>query len=253
MWDEDTRTGLPLRVVLLGSAPLLVEQGLSESLAGRFEVIPVPHWSLAETRAAFGITLDEYIYFGGYPGAAPLIGDEARWRRYVLDSLVETTISRDVLLLTRVDKPALLRRLFEVGCRYSGQELSYLPTGRRSTPGLAGRGSRGTQEALRTQRSQGGHRGVHATVAGRIADGYRCEVAGAPTPLLARRKPDRRVRLRNVVRSGRGDSVEGERVSNDDIDHQRRTGVDRLTVRARACRWERRGRRRAAGRHSPSR
>jgi len=125
LWDEDTRTGLPLRVVLLGSAPLLVEQGLSESLAGRFEVIRVPHWSLAEMRAAFGTTLDEYTYFGGYPGAASLIGDESRWRRYILDALIETTISRDVLLLTRVDKPALLRRLFELGCRYSGQELSY--------------------------------------------------------------------------------------------------------------------------------
>ena len=125
LWDEDTRGGRAVRVVLLGSAPLLVEQGLSESLAGRFEVIRVPHWSLAEMRAAFGITLDEYVYFGGYPGAAPLIGDEPRWRRYILDALVETTISRDVLLLTRVDKPALLRRLFELGCRYSGQELSY--------------------------------------------------------------------------------------------------------------------------------
>jgi predicted AAA+ superfamily ATPase len=125
LWDEDTRAGRGLHVVLLGSAPLLVEQGLSESLAGRFEVIRVPHWSLAEMRAAFGITLDEYVYFGGYPGAAPLIDDEARWRRYVLDALIETTISRDVLLLSRVDKPALLRRLFELGCRYSGQELSY--------------------------------------------------------------------------------------------------------------------------------
>jgi uncharacterized protein len=125
LWDEDTRAGRLLRVVLLGSAPLLVEQGLSESLTGRFEVIRVPHWSLAEMRAAFGISLEEYIFFGGYPGAAPLIGDEARWRRYVLDALIETTISRDVLLLTRVDKPALLRRLFELGCRHSGQVLSY--------------------------------------------------------------------------------------------------------------------------------
>jgi hypothetical protein len=125
LWDEDARAAVPLQVVLLGSAPLLVEQGLSESLAGRFEVIRVPHWSLAEMRAAFGITLDEYVFFGGYPGAAPLIGDESRWRRYVLDALIETTISRDVLLLTRVDKPALLRRLFELGCRYSGLELSY--------------------------------------------------------------------------------------------------------------------------------
>lgn len=125
LWDEDTRSGRPLLVVLLGPAPLLVEQGLSENLAGRFEVIRVPHWSLAEMREAFGFSLDEYIYFGGYPGAAPLIGDEARWRQYVVDALIETTISRDVLLMTRVDKPALLRRLFDLGCRYSGQVLSY--------------------------------------------------------------------------------------------------------------------------------
>jgi predicted AAA+ superfamily ATPase len=83
------------------------------------------HWSFAEMRAAFGWTLDEYLYFGGYPGAAPLIGDPTRWARYVADSLIETSISRDVLLLTRVDKPALLRRLFELACRYSGQILSY--------------------------------------------------------------------------------------------------------------------------------
>lgn len=125
LWDEDTRARLPLRVVLLGSAPLLIERGLSESLAGRFEMLHLPHWSLTEMRTAFGFTLDEYLYFGGYPGAAPLASDPERWRRYLLDALVETTIARDVLLLTRVDKPALLRRLFELGCRYSGQVLSY--------------------------------------------------------------------------------------------------------------------------------
>jgi hypothetical protein len=125
LWDEDTRHRLPLRVVLLGSAPLLVQRGLSESLAGRFEILHLPHWSLTEMRAAFGFTLDQYLYFGGYPGAAPLASDHARWRRYLLDALVETTIARDVLLLTRVDKPALLRRLFELGCRYSGQVLSF--------------------------------------------------------------------------------------------------------------------------------
>ena len=125
LWDEDTRARLPLRVALLGSAPLLVQRGLSESLAGRFEILHLPHWSFAEMRTAFGYSLEQYLYFGGYPGAAPLAGDPARWRRYLLDALVETTISRDVLLLTRVDKPALLRRLFELGCRYSGQVLSY--------------------------------------------------------------------------------------------------------------------------------
>jgi predicted AAA+ superfamily ATPase len=76
-------------------------------------------------REAFGWPLEQYLYYGGYPGAAPLVGEPDRWRRYVLDALVETTIARDVLLLTRVDKPALLRRLFELGCRYSGQVLSY--------------------------------------------------------------------------------------------------------------------------------
>ncbi len=125
LWDEDTRSGLSLHVVLLGSSPLLVQQGLTESLAGRFEVLRAPHWSLAEMREAFGFDLEAYLAFGGYPGAAPLVGDPERWRRYLLDALIETTIARDVLLMTRVDKPALLRRTFELGCRYSGQILSY--------------------------------------------------------------------------------------------------------------------------------
>jgi hypothetical protein len=125
LWDEDTRKKRPLKVVLLGSGPLLMAQGLTESLAGRFETLRLPHWSLTEMVAAFGWSLDQYLYFGGYPGAAPLIGDPGRWARYIADSLIETSIARDVLLLTRVDKPALLRRVFELACRYSGQVLSY--------------------------------------------------------------------------------------------------------------------------------
>jgi predicted AAA+ superfamily ATPase len=125
LWDEDTRRRVPLKVLVLGSAPLLIAQGLTESLAGRFELLHLPHWSLAEMREAFGFSLDEYLFYGGYPGAAPLIRDPPRWARYIADSLVETSISRDVLLMTRVDKPALLRRLFELACRYSGQVLSY--------------------------------------------------------------------------------------------------------------------------------
>lgn len=124
LWDEDTRRGTPLKVAILGSAPLLIQRGLTESLAGRFELIRVPHWSFAEMRAAFGLDLDQYIYFGGYPGAAALINDEARWRRYVLDSLVETTLARDVLLLNPVTKPALLRQLVRLACTYSGQILA---------------------------------------------------------------------------------------------------------------------------------
>jgi uncharacterized protein len=125
LWDEDTRKKRPLKVVLLGSAPLLIAQGLTESLAGRFETLRLPHWSYAEMRDAFGWKIDQYLTFGGYPGAAPLIRDPVRWSRYIADSLIETSIARDVLLLTRVDKPALLRRLFELACRYSGQILSY--------------------------------------------------------------------------------------------------------------------------------
>lgn len=125
LWDEDTRAGRTLKVVLLGSSPLLIHRGLTESLAGRFELIPLSHWSFAEMRDAFGWSLDQFVFYGGYPGAAPLVDDPPRWTRYILDSLIETSISRDVLLLTRVDKPALLRRLFELACRYSGQILSY--------------------------------------------------------------------------------------------------------------------------------
>lgn len=125
LWDEDSAAELPLRVLLSGSAPLLVQKGLTESLAGRFEIIPVPHWSLSEMRAAFGWSVEQYIYFGGYPGAASLVEDEQRWRRYIVDALIETTVARDILLLTRVDKPALLRRLFHLACDYSGQVLSY--------------------------------------------------------------------------------------------------------------------------------
>lgn len=125
LWDEDTRSRRPLKVVLLGSAPLLIQRGLAESLAGRFEVMHLPHWSLKEMREAFGFSLEQYLFYGGYPGAAPLARDPERWARYIRDALIETTLSRDVLLLTRVDKPALLRRLFDLGCRYSGQVLSY--------------------------------------------------------------------------------------------------------------------------------
>ncbi len=125
LWDEDSAIGLELHVIVLGSSPLLVQRGLTESLAGRFEIIPITHWSFWEMKNAFGWDLEQYIFYGGYPGAADLIEDHHRWSRYIIDSLIETTISRDILLMTRVDKPALLRRLFEFGCTYSGQVLSY--------------------------------------------------------------------------------------------------------------------------------
>ena len=123
--EEDARLRRRLHVVILGSSALLVQRGLDESLAGRFEVIRCPQWSWTECRDAFGWSLDQYVYFGGYPGAAPLISDEPRWRQYVRDALIETAISKDILLLNRVDKPALLRQLFVLACEYGGQILSY--------------------------------------------------------------------------------------------------------------------------------
>jgi len=125
LWDEDTASGMELRVMLLGSAPLLVRQGLSDSLAGRFEVIRVTHWTYAEMRDAFGWDLGTYLFYGGYPGAARLIKRHERWEEYILDSIVETNLSRDILMLNRVEKPALLRQLFRLACSYSGQVLSY--------------------------------------------------------------------------------------------------------------------------------
>jgi len=124
-WDKDTLENINIKVILLGSSRLLIQKGLSESLAGRFETLHLGHWSLPEMQQAFGWSAQQYIYFGGYPGSATLINDEERWKNYIKDSLIETSISKDILMLTRVDKPSLLKRLFEVGCQYSGQILSY--------------------------------------------------------------------------------------------------------------------------------
>jgi uncharacterized protein len=124
-WDADTKNKLDIRVVISGSRKLLIQNGLTESLAGRFEVIKMPHWSFAEMQEAFDISAEEYTYFGAYPGAAALIKNEKRWKRYLIDSLIETTISKDILMMNKIDKPALLRQLFEVASTYSTSELSY--------------------------------------------------------------------------------------------------------------------------------
>lgn len=124
-WDEDKAAGHTFCVVLLGSSKLILQQGLTESLAGRFEMIPITHWKYHEMRDAFDFTAEQYVWFGAYPGAAHFINDELRWKAYVRDSLAETAISKDILMLNRVDKPAILRNLFETGSQYSGQILSY--------------------------------------------------------------------------------------------------------------------------------
>lgn len=125
LWDADTKNKVNLKVIILGSSRLMLQQGLTESLAGRFETTFMGHWTFEEMEKAFGWSIKQYVWFGGYPGSASLVDDEERWRDYVLHSLIETSISKDILMLTRVDKPALMKRLFELGCIYSGQILSY--------------------------------------------------------------------------------------------------------------------------------
>ena len=125
LWDADRHLGRGLHVILLGSAPLLMQRGMTESLAGRYETIRLAHWSFGEMSAAFDFDLASYVYFGGYPGAAPLVHDENRWRAYVADAIVEPNIERDILAMQRVDKPTLLKRTFELGAGYSGQVLAY--------------------------------------------------------------------------------------------------------------------------------
>lgn len=123
-WDSDSFHDVNLKVVILGSSRLLLKSGLKESLAGRFELIRMSHWSYYEMKEAFGWSLEQYIYFGGYPGAAGLIEDEQRWRSYVRDAIVMPSIEKDVLLTKTIYKPALMKQLFVLGCYYAGEELS---------------------------------------------------------------------------------------------------------------------------------
>ena len=125
LWDSDNRENIQLHVILLGSSRLLLQTGMTESLAGRFETMYISHWSFSEMREAFGWNAEQFAWYGGFPGAASLIQDETRWKSYVNNSLAETSISKDILMMSRVDKPALMRRLFDLGCSYSGQMLSF--------------------------------------------------------------------------------------------------------------------------------
>ena len=124
-WDADTFNDVNIKVVLLGSSRLLLKKGLTESLAGRFEMLSMTHWSFQEMQEAFGWDINQYVYFGGYPGSAPYINNEARWRKYMRESIIAPAIEKDVLQTTYIYKPALMHQLFHLGCAYSGELLSY--------------------------------------------------------------------------------------------------------------------------------
>lgn len=121
MFDRDRRK---LKVVLLGSASLSLQKGLSESLAGRYEVIRANHWNLKECQEALGWSLAEYLKFGGYPAAGELIEDISRWQSFMRDSIIEPVLFKDILGLTSVAKPALFRQTFEVAMAYPSREIS---------------------------------------------------------------------------------------------------------------------------------
>lgn len=123
-WDDDTFYDRNIKVLLLGSSRVLLEKGLSESLAGRFEEIRMSHWNYLEMKECFGFSLDQYLFYGGYPGAASLIDDDDRFQQYIQSSIIEATINKDILMDTPISKPALLRQTFELGAAYSGEVLS---------------------------------------------------------------------------------------------------------------------------------
>jgi len=125
LWDEDSRKKTPIKVILTGSSSMLIQSGLQESMAGRFEVLYCSHWRYKECKEAFDYSLDDFLFFGGYPGAATLKNDIDRWVRYIGTSIVEPVISRDILLMEQIRKPALLRSLFTLGAMNSARELSY--------------------------------------------------------------------------------------------------------------------------------
>lgn len=123
-WDQDTFNDLNIKVVLLGSSRLLLKDGLTESLAGRYEIIRMTHWTFPEMHEAFGLDINQYIYYGGYPGSASFIKDERRWRNYIKDSIIAPAISQDILMTKTIYKPDLMKQVFDLGCTYSGEELS---------------------------------------------------------------------------------------------------------------------------------
>jgi len=123
-WDEDSRSHRNLKVILLGSSRLLLQKGLEESLEGRFETIKMGYWDWQEMHEAFGFSMDEYVYFGGFPGLAPDIQDEDRWRNLMEDSIISPILTRDILEVEEIRNPALLRQVFELACIESAKELS---------------------------------------------------------------------------------------------------------------------------------
>lgn len=122
LWDKAPKA---LRVIILGSSSLQLQKGLTESLAGRFELIRTHQWTYDELKHAFKYDLDRYLTYGGYPGAVGYENEFDRWYAYLKDSIIEAVVGKDILLNRKVGNPALFRQAFEILCRYPAQEISY--------------------------------------------------------------------------------------------------------------------------------
>lgn len=121
LWDRDPT----LKLVVTGSAALLMEKGLKESLAGRFELIRAEHWNFAEAQEIFSLTLDDYLNFGCYPGAVQYLNDLERWGNYIRDAIVEPALGRDLMQLHPVENPSLLRQLFAIAVGHPAHTISF--------------------------------------------------------------------------------------------------------------------------------
>ena len=125
LWDDSIRRREPMKCLLLGSSSLEIQRGLTESLAGRFEVIGVPHWDFAQSTALNKMTFESYLRVGGYPGSYRFLKDETRWRYFIRESIVENVLNKDILAFNQIRKPALFRQAVELLFSYPAQTISY--------------------------------------------------------------------------------------------------------------------------------
>ena len=125
LWDDEKRRPNPIACILLGSSSLDIQKGLTESLTGRFQLTRAHHWNFSESKAAYEISFDEFLHFGGYPASYAFVKSPQDWSNYVQTSIVSTVIEKDILSNHTVKSPALFKQAFEILIAYPAQEISY--------------------------------------------------------------------------------------------------------------------------------
>ncbi len=125
LWDDQKLKQTQIKLLLSGSSSLSLQRGMTESLAGRLEVIYVPHWDYHESNQLRALSLEDYLRYGGYPKSYDFLEDKDRWHQYVKSSVIDRVIDKDILQYAQVKNPALFRQAFELICCYPSQEISY--------------------------------------------------------------------------------------------------------------------------------